>query len=144
MADVFAYEATGPGDEFGVIDLTTGVFTPLSNMGLTLAGLGSYGGVIYGGAYHGNTLYSINTSIGALTAIGTGNIGNNYLLFGSTTSGLYGIGWNDVLYSIDPATGAATEIGSTGLPIGGVMGMSADRGNHGPARCALQRRQRGG
>ena len=56
MADVFAYEATGPGDEFGVIDLTTGVFTPLSNMGLTLAGLGSYGGVIYGGAYHGNTL----------------------------------------------------------------------------------------
>ena len=48
MADVFAYEATGPGNEFGIIDLTTGVFTPLSNMGLTLAGLGSYGGAIIG------------------------------------------------------------------------------------------------
>ena len=93
MADVFAYEATGPGNEFGIIDLTTGVFTPLSNMGLTLAG--------------------------------TGDIGNTYLLFGSTTSGPCGVGWNDVLYSINPATGAATEIGSTGLPIGGVMGMSA-------------------
>src|SRR5437588_7434143 len=114
MADVLAYEATGPGNEFGVIDLTAGVFTPLSNMGLRLAGLGSYGGVIYGGDYHGKTLYSINTSTGVLTAIGTGNIGNNYLLFGSTSSGLYGIGWNDVLYSINPATGAATEIGSTG------------------------------
>lgn len=126
MADNFAYEVTGPGsDLFGVIDLNTGVFTSLGDTGLTLAGLGSYGGVIYGGGYHGNTLYSINASTAALTAIGTGNIGNNYLLFGSTTSGLYGIGWNDVLYSIDPATGAATQIGSTGLPIGGVMGMSS-------------------
>ena len=125
MADVFAYEATGPGDEFGMIDLTTGLFTPLSNMGLRLAGLGSYGGVIYGGAYHGNTLYNVNTSTGALTAIGTGNIGNNYLLFGSTTMGLYGIGWDDVLYSINPASGAATQIGWTGIPTGTVMGMSA-------------------
>ena len=123
--DALAYEATGPGDLFGVIDLNTGVFTSVGSTGQTLAGLGSYNGTIYGGAYHGNTLYSIDTSTGALTAIGTGNIGNNYLLLGSTTSGLYGMGWNDVLYSIDPATGAATEIGSTGLPIGGVMGMSA-------------------
>ncbi len=123
--DALAYEATGPGDLFGVIDLNTGVFTSVGSTGQTLAGLGSYNGTIYGGAYHGNTLYSIDTSTGALTAIGTGNIGSNYLLLGSTTSGLYGMGWNDVLYSIDPATGAATEIGSTGLPIGGVMGMSA-------------------
>src|SRR6516164_11513555 len=56
MADPFAYEITGPGsDLFGVIDLNTGVFTSLGDMGQTLAGLGSYGGIIYGGAYHGNT-----------------------------------------------------------------------------------------
>src|SRR3954451_20107511 len=110
MADVLGYEATGqPEDEFGVIDLTTGVFTPLSNTGLTLAGLGSYGGVIYAGAYHGNTLYSINTSTGALTAIGTGNV--SYGDFGSTTSGLYAFGLNGDLYSINPTNGAATDIG---------------------------------
>ena len=125
MADAFAYEATGPDDLFGVIDLNTGAFTSLGTTGLTLAGLGSYNGRIYSGAYHGNTLYSIDTSTGALTAIGTGDIGSNYLLFGSTTSGLYGMGWNDVLYSINPTTGAATPLGSTGVPIGGVMGMSA-------------------
>lgn len=55
MADVFAYEATGIGsDLFGVIDLNTGVFTALGSMGPTLAGIGSYGGVIYGGVDHGN------------------------------------------------------------------------------------------
>jgi hypothetical protein len=98
MADIFAYEATGPGsDLFGVIDLTTGVFTSVGAMGQTLAKLGSYGGVIYGGAYHGNTLYSVNTSTGALTAIGTGNV--DYADFGSTTSELYAFGLNGDLYS---------------------------------------------
>ena len=127
MADPFAYEITGPGsDLFGVIDLNTGVFTSLGDMGQTLAGLGSYGGIIYGGAYHGNTLYSINTSTGALTAIGTSDIGGGYADFGSTTSSLYAFGGDGNLYSIDPTTGAATEIGPTGLSFGGtVMGMSS-------------------
>ena len=74
MADNFAYEVTGNG-LFGVIDLNTGVFTSFGSTGLTLAGLGSYGGVIYGAPDHGNTLYTVNTSTGALTAIGVGNIG---------------------------------------------------------------------
>jgi len=126
MSDVFAYEITGPGsDLFGIIDLTTGVFASLGSMSVTLAGLGSYGGVIYGGADHGNTLYSINTSNGALTAVGIGNIGGGYALIGSTASGLYALGWDDALYSINAATGAATEIGPTGIPVGTVMGMSA-------------------
>ena len=76
MADVLAYEATGPGsDLFGVIDLSTGVFTSRGVMEQTLAGLGSYGGKIYGGGYRGNTLYSVNTSTGKVTAIGTGKGG---------------------------------------------------------------------
>jgi hypothetical protein len=42
MADVFAYEVTGPGsDLFDVIDLNTGMFASLRNTVLTLAGLGS-------------------------------------------------------------------------------------------------------
>ena len=126
MADNFAYEITGPGsDLFGVVDLNTGVFTSLGSMGVTLAGLGSYGGVIYGGVDRGNTLYSINTSNGVLTAVGTGNIGGGYALIGSIASGLYALGWDDALYSINSGTGAATEIGSTGIPFGTVTGMSA-------------------
>src|SRR5262245_59051453 len=126
MADVYAYEITGPDSNlFGVIELNTGVFTSVGSMGLTLAGLGSFGGTIYGGDYHGNTLYSVNTSTGELTAIGTsGTI--SYILFGSTTSGLYAFGANGDIYSINPATGAANDIGPTGLSFGGiVMGMSS-------------------
>jgi hypothetical protein len=125
--DVLVYEATGIGsDQFGVLDLNTGVFTSRGGMGLTLAGLGEYGGQIYGGSYHGNTLYSVNTTTGALTDIGTGNVGGGYGDFGSTTSGLYAFGGDGNLYSINPASAAATLIGPTGLSFGGiVMGMSS-------------------
>ena len=40
MADNFAHEITGPGsDLFRVVDLNTGVFTPVGNMGLAVAGV---------------------------------------------------------------------------------------------------------
>jgi hypothetical protein len=123
--DQFAYAITGPGsDLFGLIDLNTGLFMSRGPMGQTLAGLGSYNGLIYGGAYHGNTLYRIDTTTGALVPIGTGNL--SYGDFGSTTSGLYAFSGDGNLYSINPATGAATQIGPTGLSFGGiVMGMSS-------------------
>jgi hypothetical protein len=126
-ADDFAYEVTGWSTQlFGIIDLNTGVFTSRGYMGQTLAGLGSYGGVLYGGAYGSNTLYSINTTTGALTAIGDAPASVAYGDFGSTTSGLYGFGTNGYLYSINPTTGTATAIGATGLSFGGiVMGMSS-------------------
>jgi hypothetical protein len=124
MADVFAYEATGlESHRFGLVDLTTRAFTSRGDMGQTLAGLGSYGGFIYGGGYRGSTRYSVNTSTGALTAIGTGNI--NYGDFGSTTTGLYGFGTDQNLYSIDPKTGAATKLGPTEVPFSSVFGMSS-------------------
>jgi hypothetical protein len=121
---VFAYEATGLGSHlFGVVDLTTGAFTPRGDMGQTLNGIGSYNGVVYGGLRFGDVLYRINTSTGALTEVGTGNI--SYGDFGSTTSGLYGFGTDSNLYSINPHTGAATLIGPTSVPFGGVFGMSS-------------------
>jgi hypothetical protein len=123
MADNFAYEVTGNG-LFGVIDLNTGVFTSFGSTGLTLAGLGSYGGIIYGAPDHGTMLYTVNTSTGALTAIGAGSIGGGYALLGSTTTGLYALGWDDALYSINPVTGAATELGLTNVAFGTVMGIS--------------------
>jgi hypothetical protein len=123
VTDNFAYEVT-ENDLFGIVDLNTGVFTPVGSTGLRLVGLGSYGGIIYGGVDGESTLYSVNTSTGALTTIGTGNI--VYGGFGSTTSGLYAFGANGDLYSINPANGAATDIGPTGLSFGGTaMGMSS-------------------
>jgi hypothetical protein len=124
MADVFAYEATGLGSHlFGLVDLTTGVFTSRGNMGQTLAGLGSYGGVIYGGGYRGSRRYSVNTSTGALTSIGTGNV--TYGSFGSTSTGLYTFGTDSNLYSNDPNTGTAIKLGATGVPFDGVLGISS-------------------
>ena len=43
MADSFAYEVTGPGSLFGVVDLNTGVFTSLGSTGVTLAVLATKG-----------------------------------------------------------------------------------------------------
>ena len=40
MANNLAHKITGPeSDLFGVVGLNTGVFTPVGNMGLTVAGL---------------------------------------------------------------------------------------------------------
>ena len=119
-ADSIAYIATG-ADQFGTIDLNTGVFTQLGNMGQLLSGLGVAGGKLYGGVNEGDTLYEVNPATGTLTAVGTGSV--TYADFGSTTSGLYavnclascGVSGIRSLYSINPATGAATLIGSTGV-----------------------------
>jgi hypothetical protein len=115
-ADSIAYMITG-SDQFGTIDLNTGVLTQLGNMGVVLSGLGEVGGNLYGGGYSGsNTLYKVNLTNGSLTAIGNGSI--TYFDTGSTTSGLYALDtdFGDLnLYSVNPATGATTLIGATGL-----------------------------
>jgi hypothetical protein len=33
LSDIFAYEVTGVGQLFGLVDLNTGVFTPRGSMG---------------------------------------------------------------------------------------------------------------
>jgi hypothetical protein len=118
-----AYMSTG-SDQFGIIDLNTGVFTQLGNSGQLLSGLGAAGGNLYGGLDASNVLYQVNLTNGSLTEIGTGSI--NYADTGSTTSGLYAVnvGQTD-LYSVNPHTGATTLIGPTGFagPFG-LIGMS--------------------
>jgi len=129
MADNFAYEATG-SDDFGKIDLNTGVYTQIGNMGSLLSGLGVAGGVIYGGIDLGSTLYSVNPTSGALTAIGSGSM--SYALTGSTLTGLYALdtagysGGIANLWSIDPHTGAATMIGPTGITYTDTIGLSTN------------------
>jgi hypothetical protein len=127
MADVNAYEVAG-NTSFGTIDLTTGVYTQIGVSGILMSGLGETGGLIYGGAFLTDTVYTVNPATGALTLIGTTG-GPNFGDFGSTLTGLYaidlaGYGGNANLWSINPATGAATLIGPTGLTYSSPIGMS--------------------
>jgi hypothetical protein len=114
-ADVYAYQANGDGG-FGVVDLTTGVFTLRGNSGLQLAGLGEAGGVLYATSTAAGPLYSVDTATGALTAVGGST---HFQDFGSTTTGLYGVQGNGAnLYSVT-TTGATTLLGPTGINVGG-------------------------
>jgi len=118
-ADNFAYAGLGSGG-FGTIDLNTGLFTPLGNLGQTPAGLAVAGGSLFATSYGNGTLYQVNPANGSLTQIGSPS-GIFYSGgFGSTMSSLYAVGGssNLVLYSINSSTGAATPIGLTGISLG--------------------------
>ena len=125
-ADDLAYmlaETGGATNQFGTVDLQSGAFTLIGKMGAgTYAGLGVANGVLY--TEQNGGLYSVNITNAGLTLIG-GTIGNNIPVFGSTTSGLYGIapvGLQSVptLFSINSATGAVTSVGAVGvIPNGG-------------------------
>ena len=117
-ADDQAY-AELSGDQFGIIDLTSGQFTLIASNGG--GALGQVGGVLY--AHNGGTLYTVNASGGSLTPVGTGAA--NLQVFGSTTAGLFGLDYAMNLYSVDPATGTATLIGSTGLAPPDHIGLSS-------------------
>jgi hypothetical protein len=127
FADTSAYMSTG-ADTFGKIDLNTGVYANIgdtSHLGtpILLSGLGAYGGGIYGGGEGLLGLYKVDPGTGALTLIG--NSSEAYEDTGSTTTGLYEWGKDSNLYSVNPSTGGTTLIGATGIPIGGIMGMSS-------------------
>src|SRR5262245_46405941 len=113
---LFASTATNNAvGDFGTLNTVTGVYTPLGDNGVTLAGLGALNGLLYGAAYNtaGGTLFTINTANGSLTTVGSSNI--PYLDFASAAGGLWAVGTDDKLYSLNPSTGAATTVGPTGL-----------------------------
>lgn len=127
-ADATAYSITS-ANQFGTIDLITGVFTPIGNTGTRLLGLGSAGGNVYSGTFLQNTLYQINVSNGSATSIGQASPLFFYDGFGSTAGALFGVDTlSQDLYSINPSTGASTLVGPTGLEPGAVDGMSAGAG----------------
>jgi hypothetical protein len=120
-ADDLAYmigaQYGGNTSPFGTVDLNSGVFTLIGNMGPgSYAGLAVANGVVY--TEQNGILFSVNTSNGSLTQIG-GITGNNMATFGSTTTGLYGLAGSGsqsvaTLFSINPQTGAITAIGPIG------------------------------
>ena len=117
MAYMLGTAALGVQNPLGIVDLKTGAFTLIGNMGSGgYTGLATANGVLY--TEQNGLLYSVNTSNANLTLIGGLN-GNNLATFGSTNTGLYGLagtGSNVVatLFSINPQTGAMTAIGPLG------------------------------
>jgi hypothetical protein len=130
-AGPLAYAVT-TGEQFGAIDLSTGVFTQIdASEGFVMAGLGVAGGNLYTEAYStfNPTLDAINPITGALSPVGNGGAAVELFAFGSTTSGLYALGGNTTdftLYSINSSTGVATAIGLTGLANGGAYSLSTN------------------
>jgi hypothetical protein len=124
-ASVLAYESSF--SNFGIVDLTTGQFTFLGNAGQTLAGLGNYGGNLYAGINTGSNFYQVNPGDGSLSFIG--NSGTAIVATGSTTAGVYELGFDDNLYSVNLTNGALTLIGNTGIPLNSPVGMSANGPN---------------
>ncbi len=119
-ANAYMLGTAAPGVEnpFGIVDLNSGAFTLIGNMGSGgYDGLAVANGVLY--TEQNGLLYSVNTANANLTLIG-GVTGNpNLATFGSTTTGLYGLAGTGqfevaTLYSINPQTGAITTIGPIG------------------------------
>src|SRR5580693_64304 len=110
-------QAPGVENPFGIVDLNTGAFTLIGNLGSGgYGGLAVANGVLY--TEQNGLLYSVNTSNASLTLVG-GLTGNNLSTFGSTTTGLYGLAPTgsasvETLFSINPETGAMTAIGPIG------------------------------
>ena len=91
QADVEAYAATANGN-FGLLDLTTGVYTNIGSLGLTspdtIYGMGFIGGALYGGNsnINGGSLYAINTAKGEASLVGALRSGTtSYDLVGGAT-----------------------------------------------------------
>jgi hypothetical protein len=133
-ADPFAYMASGDSS-FGVINLQTGLYTPLGETSLgncekVLYGLGVANGLLFATTYEtdAGALFTVDPTNGHLTFVGNAN-GNtppnpaaseapsvDFWAFGSTNSGLYGIdAASKNLYSVNPNNGAATLVGNTGI-----------------------------
>jgi hypothetical protein len=129
-----AYMITAPNpsaDQFGTINLSTGLFTSLGYTDVNgnaldpvaLEGLGEVGNTLYGGDVAGN-LYSVNTTDGALTQINVGAGAIDFVDFGSTLTTLYALDSVGDLYSVNPTTGLATLVGSTTVGAGGTSSLS--------------------
>ncbi len=120
MAYMLGTAALGVENPLGIVDLNSGAFTLIGNMGSGgYGGLAVANGVLY--TEQNGLLYSVNTTNANLTLIG-GLTGNNLDTFGSTTAGLYGVagaGPNQAatLFSINPQTGAVTAIGPIGASV---------------------------
>jgi hypothetical protein len=118
QADDMAYTTTNLGN-FGTLDLSTGMYTQIGNMGVQLAGLGVSGGNIYGidDTLSSYTLDEVNPATGAVTTIGTTAFSFGVAAFGSTPGGMFILDNDGGLWEVSATTGFAQYIGATGLTL---------------------------
>ena len=128
LADSYAYMGTGTSaNNFGVVDLSTGVFSLCGPMSAALSGLGvGPDHQLYGGAFLGADFYRVNLTNGALTQIGVSKI--TFFLTGSTVTQMYAVGFDSNLYTIDYTSGTATLVGPLGIAVSdsGWWGLSTN------------------
>ncbi len=127
FADTMTWVATG-ANQFGTLDLNTGSYSTISDLGFIPAGLGEIGSTVYTADEGGTTLYKVNPTNGSTSAVGTSS--TSYYAFGSTRTGLYMVDTVGGLWNINTSTGGSTFIGSTLLLIGSnFYGMSTGSDN---------------
>ena len=118
--NVYAVEFNTGDNGFGTINLMTGTFTQIADLGGTLYNDIAYSldGTLYGLANNGASLVTFDRTTGNVTPVASlGGSGiesiafnpNNGVLFGASESGLY---------TIDPTTGQASYVGDFGSPYG--------------------------
>ncbi|HEY0418576.1 MAG TPA: PEP-CTERM sorting domain-containing protein [Acetobacteraceae bacterium] len=121
---IYVDDASG---NIGTVDVPTRAVTVIGNAGVVLTDIAfNSSSQLYGIDF--NNLYSVNTTTGHATAIGSlgqGGVQMNGLLFGTDgtlyASGIAGPVGNiaaqsNALFRVNPATGAATQIGNSALP----------------------------
>lgn len=106
---------TDSDNEFGSLNLTTGVFTPISTTSPTIYGMGfTSGGTLYGtDNQNPSNVYTINPGTGTATLVGAAP---PYSALGSTVgpNGLiYAVSDNSAFYTINPSTLATNTINAS-------------------------------
>ena len=102
----------------GKVDVATGNATLVGNSGAALTDIAfDPNGNLFGISF--SSLYSINTSTGAASLIGSGFPASMNALTFSSTGTLYGAATgSNGFYTINPTTGAATLVGNIGSSSG--------------------------
>jgi hypothetical protein len=117
-AHPLVYVITAPtGQQFGTLDLTTGVFTqigPATPEGQSSLVSGPNGDLL--SLTFSGDLESINPTTGTTTVIGATGLGDTAGVLGGIGGKVYATDLNNNLYGVNTSSGAATLIGPTGIP----------------------------
>src|SRR5579871_5178379 len=123
-ADMFALMTDFPNDQFGRLDLSTGVFTPIASQSSSISGMGFTSvGTLYGtsGSLTQAEVFQIDPITGVLTSLGTVNqtavgstVGPDSLIYGMSLDA------NAQFYTINPSGLATNTISSLGFASDGL------------------------
>jgi hypothetical protein len=116
--DVYAVEFNTGNNGFGTINLMTGTFTEIADLGGTLYNDIAYApdGSLFGIANNGTSLVAFDKTDGTVTTVASLNVpGLESIAFNPNNGVLFGAAQNG-LYTIDPTTGASSFVGSFGNP----------------------------